>query len=265
VQELHAPCERLISKLEAELKIAAYQRERDCATPRRQVGDRDVLEGANSEQAADRQVLHLGGDGRTVSRALELVELLALAVKAQVLATHEAIVPASELLTTNSTIGLAFDSASLIVTRVLIGGPAFETQQIFEGDTLVSIDGVLLQGGSEKTSALIKGTDVPGSECTVQVKRKDSTQTQTVVLVRLADRLLGHKRQMWDVLSKANAAFEKLGEHEKAKLIAAAKDLWSKTLLEQHRHGVKCKENVASMRSNCSKLLDELRVSLSTI
>jgi hypothetical protein len=165
-----------------------------------------------------------------------LTQLVALAVNAQVLAMHEAIVAGSELLTTNSTIGLAFDSASLVVTRVLIGGPAFETQQIFEGDTLVSIDGVLLkgqQGSSEKTSALIKGTDVPGSECKVQVKRKDSTQTQTVVLVRQADSLLGHKREMWDILSQAHAAFEKLGEHEKAKLIAAAKDLWIKTLLEQ--------------------------------
>ena len=267
VQELHAPCDRLISKLEAELKIAAHQRERDRATPRGQVGDRDVLEGAKSEEAADPQVPHLGGDGKTVSRALELVELLALAIKAEVLATHEAIVAGSELMSiasTNSTIGLAFDSASLIVTRVLIGGPAFETQQIFEGDTLVSIDGVSLQGSPEKTSALIKGTDVPGSECRVQVRKKDSTQTQTVVLFRQADTLLGHKRQMWDILSKANAAFEKLGEHEKAKLIAAAKDLWSKTLLEQHRHGVKCNENVASMRNNCSKLLDELRSLLTT-
>jgi hypothetical protein len=87
MQELHAPCQRLISKLEAELKIAAYQRERssrlprDCTTPRGQVGDRDVLEGANSEQAADRQVPHPGGDGRAVSRALELVELLALGLQ----------------------------------------------------------------------------------------------------------------------------------------------------------------------------------------
>jgi hypothetical protein len=87
VQEQHAPCDRLICKLEAELKmhkIAEYQRERHRATPRGQIGDRDELKGANSEQAADRQVPHLGGDGRSVSRALELVELVALAVNAQV-------------------------------------------------------------------------------------------------------------------------------------------------------------------------------------
>ena len=32
------------------------------------------------------------------------------------------------------------------MTRVLIGGPAFESQEISEGDVLVSIDGVALKG-----------------------------------------------------------------------------------------------------------------------
>ena len=145
-----------LCELQAELKIAAYQRERALATPRALAGppspplspflppsarapslppslppslcaqahadetitgDKDAQDGS-SQEAQPPAPQPRGDDSdsqptlNTLSRALQVLDLVAGAVNAELLAPHEAVAEC-QLLTSVSTIGLAFDPASL--------------------------------------------------------------------------------------------------------------------------------------------------------
>ena len=84
-------------------------------------------------------------------------------------------VTSSETLPAATTLGMAYDD-SCVVSRVLIGGPAFLSGKIAEGDTLLAINGVSLTGiyGSmldeDAIVKLLVGDDIPGSECQVCVR-----------------------------------------------------------------------------------------------
>ena len=52
--------------------------------------------------------------------------------------------------------------AQMQVTRVLIGGPAFNSEQIEEGDLIVAIDGEVLEGHEKDAAGLLRGNDSVG-------------------------------------------------------------------------------------------------------
>ena len=123
------------------------------------------------------------------SRCQELVdELEASVLRSELLPPYQPVL-APKLLSTVTTLGLAYDN-ECVVTRVLIGGPAFLSRTIVEGDTLVAVNGVLLRGihGALDEGAIIKlliGDDVPGTECQVEYKSSASGRNASVVLRRM--------------------------------------------------------------------------------
>ena len=69
----------------------------------------------------------------------ELIHRIEARVNAEIWAGHLPVIEA-QLLTNKTSIGMNLD-ADCIVTRVLIGGPAFNSGEIEQGDVLLSIDG----------------------------------------------------------------------------------------------------------------------------
>ena len=146
----------------------------------------------SSEEASARVTAALGA-----SRCQELVEEIEASVLRSELLPSYLPVCAPELLPTVTTLGLAYDN-ECVVTRVLIGGPAFLSRTLVEGDTLVAVNGVLLRGihGALDDGAIIKlliGDDVPGTECQVEYKSSASGRNESVILRRMDNNTLAHK------------------------------------------------------------------------
>ena len=116
-----------------------------------------------------------------VTRCQELITAIETSA-ARSLIPPQSPVALPELQTTATTLGLAYNS-SRVVTRVLIGGPAFLCGAIAEGDMLEAINGVALgmQGEreGEDVATMLTGSDEPGSQCHVSFKSLASGHTQT--------------------------------------------------------------------------------------
>ena len=170
-----------------------------------------------------------------------------------------ATVTAPNLLKTRTTLGLVY-SEGCEVTRVLIGGPAFRSGQISEGDTLVSIEGRALTGLDQRAAlALIVGNDEPGSKCVIEVKEKISGIVKRVVLERIANDLLAHKRQMFDAVELLKDRLRSLKDTKGIQLMDSIWSLWTKTMLEEHQHESTCLENIAAMRRETTEFVQQLR------
>ena len=104
-----------------------------------------------------------------IAACRELVKTISTSVQQELCVAH-GVVCLPSLLPTSTTLGLVYDQ-SCRVSRVLVGGPAFLSGKIHEGDILVAINGIALIGLEQGVHlALLKGEDdIPGSECRVEV------------------------------------------------------------------------------------------------
>ena len=83
-------------------------------------------------------------------------------------------------------------------------GPAFLSHRISEGDTLLGVNDVALTATHGKIDdaqivQLMKGDDIPGSQCRVEFRSAATGMEETVMLTRMCNDLLAHKRQMFAV------------------------------------------------------------------
>ena len=200
-----------------------------------------------------------------VTRCQELITAIETSA-ARSLIPPQSPVALPELQTTATTLGLAYNS-SRVVTRVLIGGPAFLCGAIAEGDMLEAINGVALgmQGEreGEDVATMLTGSDEPGSQCHVSFKSLASGHTQTVVLTRMANDAFAHKRQMMAAQDKLKKSLRARDDGEALRLLQVIQDLWTKTMLEQHVRDEECAANVAAMQAAVSDGAQQLRRLLS--
>jgi len=104
-----------------------------------------------------------------ITTCRELVKTISRSVQQDLCVAH-GVVCLPSLLPTSTTLGLVYDQ-SCRVSCVLVGGPAFLSGKIHEGDILVAINGIALIGLEQGVVlALLKGEDdIPGSKCRVEV------------------------------------------------------------------------------------------------
>jgi len=165
---------------------------------------------------------------------------------------------------TTTTLGMAYDD-SCVVSRVLIGGPAFLSGKIAEGDTLLAINGVSLTGiyGSLDEDAIVKllvGDDIPGSECQVCFEKAVTGFNETVCLKRMPNDLLAHKRQMMSALESLRLRLKvKYNDSHSIKSLDIIMDLWRATIVSQHEHDQACRSLAAEIQQQTSGLLARLR------
>jgi hypothetical protein len=239
---------------EAEIALEACIKDREEEKERERAREASAKEGGlqPAEQGSEDEAVR-------AARCLDAVDSVAKMLAMDVIPARKAVRPA-ELLPTKTTMGLALDPESLKVTRVLIGGPAYLSGKIAEGDVLISIDGLRLGNQREDVTKLITGSDEPGSKCVVEVKGAKTSRTESITLQRMANDIFAHKRQMFDVLSRLQARVQK--DKDASKSVGLALDLWSETLQDEHEHNAQCAAAVAHLKKECSNHLHELRVLL---
>ena len=86
-------------------------------------------------------------------------------------------------------------------------GPAFLSHKISEGDALLGVNDVPLAASHGKIDdaqivQLLLGDDTPGSQCRVEFRSAATGIEETVVLTRMCNDLLAHKRQFFGVQEK---------------------------------------------------------------
>ena len=162
-----------------------------------------------------------------------------------------------KMLKSTSTIGLNLNPENK-VSRVLIGGPAFNSEKIQEGDVLLAIDGEVLKGHKKDAASLILGNDSVGSSCVLTIQKVKTGVVEQVTVERAANNVLEHKRRMWDLMHQITLRFQKNKEVEGSKLIAEAVQIWTKTMLEIHDHEARCWTNAESLQQELSTALNEL-------
>ena len=196
----------------------------------------------------------------------QILAMIEASVRQELLPQYTPVV-APEILPTATTLGLAYDD-SCIVTGVLIGGPAFLSRRIAVGDMILAVNEVSLTGihGVLDEAAIMKlvtGDDIPGTECLVKYHSAASGLEETVVLTRMPNNVLAHKRQMMAVFETLQLRLKaKYNDRESLGSLDIALDLWTKTLLSQHALEEECASNIATMRQEVLLCRDRLRTLL---
>jgi hypothetical protein len=199
-------------------------------------------------------------DGKTLDpKCLELLRTIKELMTGDLLASHRPVIHDSEMRGTTIGMNLTTANGRCIVNNVLVGGPAFNSQKISEGDTLVSIDGEKIETHTLKP--LLKGDDVVGSACLVTVKKTDGA-VETVTVQRMDLALLMHKRKMDELFYKLRERSQQRRDSDSVSLVTECIDIWSKTMLEQNEFEHKCKDNIDAMRTECLALLEGLEALL---
>ena len=158
-----------------------------------------------------------------------------------------------------TTIGIAFDDKSCVISNVLVGGPAFNSKQVFKGDKIVSIDGDPVRGGD--IIPKLKGSDVPGSVVIMELSRKDKDGKIILVEVklrRMANSQIADKRQIFELFTKLIDKSKKNRDTDSETFTKDALDLWTAEMLEQHEHDQLCIDNLHKMQDQTDNWLVEL-------
>jgi len=155
-----------------------------------------------------------------------------------------------------TTVGIAFDDKSCVITNVLVGGPAFKSKQVFKGDKIVSVDSVPVTGGD--IIPKLMGSDAPGSVVTIGLQRKDSKSVDQVKLRRMDNTQIADKRQLFDLFTKLLDKSVKNRDKDSENYTSEALDLWTAEMLEEHEHDQRCLENLHSMQREADAWLEEL-------
>ena len=161
-----------------------------------------------------------------------------------------------------TTVGIAFDDKSCVIVNVLVGGPAFNSNKVFKGDKIVSIDGVPVTGGD--IIAKLTGSDIPGSVVTIGLQRKDSNSVEEVKLLRMDNKQIGDKRQLFQLFTKLIDKAQKNHDKESEVCTSEALDLWTAEMLEEYEHDQKCLKNLNKMQRETDAWLEELLQILTT-
>jgi predicted nucleic acid-binding Zn-ribbon protein len=155
-----------------------------------------------------------------------------------------------------TTVGIAFDDRTCVITNVLVGGPAFNSKKVFKGDKIVSVDSVPVVGGDVIPS--LKGSDVPGSVVTIGLQRKDSKSVDEVKLRRMDNTQIADKRLIFELFTKLIDKSHKNRDKDSENYTTEALDLWTAEMLEEYEHDQRCLENLHKMQRETGVWLDEL-------
>lgn len=130
-----------------------------------------------------------------IRAGLAQVDCLAESLGDQLLAVPKAVT--SSNFAAASTVGLMF--VGLTIEDMVVGGPAFNSQELERGDTLLAVDGQVV---SEATIAeAILGSDVPGTAVRLTVARGAHGKRRDVILTRMSTRSIADNVRMFELFT----------------------------------------------------------------
>jgi hypothetical protein len=154
-----------------------------------------------------------------------------------------------------TTLGIMFDERTCVVENVLVGGPAFKSQKVFKGDTILSIDGQDASQGDLAT--MLRGTDKPDSTVTIGLK-KVSGNLEDVKLQRMVSSHLAEKREMFELFTLMTNRAKISKDKVLGTTVQKVFDLWTAEMLEEFEHDAITANDIHKMQECCKRWLEEL-------
>ena len=92
-----------------------------------------------------------------------------------------------------STLGFKYNTATLVIEYLDVAGPAYNSERIFRGDTLLAVGNVPVNKimAPDAVGALLKGNDVTGSSTTLLLRCTQTSRVKQVSLTRMPAGELG--------------------------------------------------------------------------
>jgi hypothetical protein len=140
------------------------------------------------------------------------------------------------------------------VEHVMVGGPAYLSNDVFRGDLILGVDGNALSGAALVSA--IKGNDTPGSCVTLTLKR--GAQNFSLTLTRIPTADVVDKRCMFELFTKLYDRAKKQNDPDGAKCIQETLTLWEKILSAHQAHQDQLVKRLKKMQDDCSALSEEM-------
>ena len=102
----------------------------------------------------------------------------------------------SSKFSSRATVGVMFHGN--VIESMVVGGPAFNCQQLDRGDELLQVDGQPVTEANRHR--LLIGKDLPGSQVTLTV-RKASGATKDVIISRMKSEQIADKRRIFELFT----------------------------------------------------------------
>ena len=153
-----------------------------------------------------------------------------------------------------TTIGIMFDAKCRVIEYVLVGGPAYNSDNVFKGDTIMSVDGQDASTGDLAT--LLRGIDEPDSLVTLGLMR-ESGEVEDVTLRRMDTMKLEDKREMFDLFANLVSRAKDMDKVMET-TVQKCLDLWTAQMLEEFEHDEIISRNIHTMQECCWWWLQEL-------
>ena len=149
------------------------------------------------------------------------------------------------------------------IDNMVVGGPAYNSQQLSKGDVLLAVDDVDVDG--DNMHDLLIGNDVPGSTVKLTVSSAGSGLIKQVMLVRMPTTAIADLVRMFQVFTALKD--QALNDDDKfvLSLLDEAIELWTGTLMSQADRGNAMQNKVLAMQFECQQLLGELKVLLNEV
>ena len=131
---------------------------------------------------------------RTLGASIETCDDLLKALQTDLLSVPTATF--SSKFSSRATVGVMFHGN--IIESMVVGGPAFNCQELDRGDELLRVDGQPVT--DQNRHMLLIGSDLPGSQVTLTVL-KASGATKDVVLSRMKSEQIADKRRIFELFT----------------------------------------------------------------
>jgi hypothetical protein len=174
---------------------------------------------------------------------------------------RESVSSASEF-STRSTVGLMLNHA--VIDHVVTGGPA--SGLLDKGDVILAIDGFDMHrfnlNSFEHLATALKGSDVPGSEVILTVRKQGWGEVKDVKLIRMATERIADRRMLFQKFTalKDRAIIDK--DHISRGLVDEVIALISKMFDTETLRDHKLEQQFKKMQTTLERILTSMQVQL---
>jgi len=163
-----------------------------------------------------------------------------------------------------TTLGISFENEQgfMVIKHILVGGPAFYSKRIDKEDCLIAIDGQKVGTSCDLVVEALLGSNIAGSRVKLAVQKATSGVVEEVVLERVANLHLAHRRKVFDSLNDLVDLARKT--HDDALLTGATRlnHMWSVLELDDHLKHQTHHGDMVAVHKACDDWLAELQTLL---
>ena len=167
--------------------------------------------------------------------------------------------------TSRSTLGISFNG--MAVEDTLVGGPAFLSWSVEEGDVLMTVDDVAAT--PENKHDLLLGDDVPGTQVRLRLRPKTSHHSQEqykdVLLTRVSTGEVADRRRMLELFAALRDQAGSLHNHPLSHNLAQSQALFHRMQEVERLHYAEIRKNVDTHTGYLNMLVEGLRNTLSDL